>query len=417
MKPGLENITTLLKTLGNPHEKLRIVHLAGTNGKGSTAAFLFSILNQSGLRAGLYTSPHLIDFRERITLTDRRITRQEVLTLISSIKDVCRKNGLNAVTFFEFVTAAAFLFFARQQADPVIIETGLGGRYDATNVVLPLISVITSIGMEHRKYLGNTLMEIAEQKAGIIKRGVPVVCGARQKKVVARIDTLASASKSPFYQLGRDFHVRKKAPSVFIYKGLKGKPVNLLSGLKGDHQFRNASLAAVSAEMLCAQGYAVTDQHIAEGIARAAWPGRLETVAAQPLIVADGAHNPDGWRALKKALAGYFSFDRLIYVIGLLQDKDLKPLSTVLLKDAYSAVFCRPDIDRAAGKPFIEKHIVFSAKKRIYWKDTAAEALKLALQTASPRDLVCVTGSLFIVGEIKQYLSGTADNKNMRVAL
>ncbi len=417
IRPGLENITALLKELGNPHEKLKCIHVAGTNGKGSTSAFLFSILNNSGHNTGLYTSPHLIDFTERIALRDRYITRKETVSYVNKIMRICTLNGFNKITFFEFTTAMAFLFFADRQADPVIIETGLGGTYDATNVIKPILSIITSIGIEHKKILGGSLVKIAEQKAGIIKKGIPVVCGAKQNRVIEKIRSISEISESAFYQLGRDFSVRKLSAGVFAYKGFDGKTLRLISGLKGDHQFRNAAVAAAGANLLHQQGYAIDEKHIIKGTSDTLWHGRLETLSTDPLIVVDGAHNPDGWKALKKALNDYFSYNRIIFVIGILKDKDIKRLYSILVKDAFSAVFCKPDIDRAADKLFIQKHVVFSSKKRIYWEDNSFKAIEKAKKIAGIDDMICVTGSIFIAGEIKQYLNGQINAENMRVAM
>ncbi len=405
VKLGLKNISTLLECLGNPHKNLKCIHIAGTNGKGSTAAFLQSILMENGYRAGLYTSPHLIDFIERIRIDRKTISKAGVCGLTKNIRSICRKNGLEKITFFEFVTAMAFCWFAEQKVDVAILETGLGGTYDATNVVQPLLSIITSIGLDHQKYLGRTLAEIARDKGGIIKRRTPVVCGAEQSKIKELYGDICKSRQSPLHLCGRDFSYRRRSIARFSYAGPDLVIPDVQAGLLGAHQVRNATLAIAAAELLRLQGFSLEEQRICKGIARAFWPGRAEVINTHPTVILDGAHNPAAWKALKKTLLETYPDRRIIFIIGVLEDKPIGKLVNALHPIAHAMLFTKPDIHRAADRTFNEKFIRFSARKRVLWIANPLEALEKALAMASDDDIICVTGSLFVVGEIRQKFS------------
>ena len=404
IKLGLKNIQTLLSLLDNPHKKLRCVHIAGTNGKGSTAAFLQSILRHSGYRAGLFTSPHLVNFTERIRINEAEIPRTRVAQLVMQIRDICRKNSLESITFFEFITALAFMYFAEQEADPVVVETGMGGRLDATNVIHPLVTVITSISLEHQLYLGNTLGRIAGEKAGIIKRKIPLVTGAKQPAVIRILAGKCASVKAPLYVLGNDLRCRRTSPGTFDYSGLDTHLKNVQPGLIGDHQIRNAGLALGAAELLRRRKFTIPPQALKTGLFQAHWPGRLEVMQQKPAIVLDGAHNPEAWKALRSAVRKYFSFNRLIMVIGVMQDKDIARMIETLTPDAHTVIFCKPKMDRAAGKKNISRFAAAIPAKKTFWIEETAAAVSTALEMALPDDLICVTGSLFAVGEAREYL-------------
>ncbi|MEI6127260.1 MAG: folylpolyglutamate synthase/dihydrofolate synthase family protein [Pseudomonadota bacterium] len=405
IKLGLANITDLLKYLGNPQKKLRCIHVAGTNGKGSTCAFLVSILKKSGCRTGLYISPHLIDFTERIRINDTQIPGERVIQLTADIKRICEQHALHHITFFEFVTAMAFKYFEEEKADPVIVEVGMGGRYDATNVIKPLVSIITSISLEHQKYLGKTLSLIAGEKAGIIKKNAPVISGAHQARVHAIISQNCKIQGSPLYRLGADITYRKTGQGTFNYKGTTLQLSSLHAGLRGDHQIKNASLAVAAAELLRNSNYCISSQNIVDGISEAFWPGRIEVVREQPTVILDGAHNPEGWRVLKATLKKDFSYKRLILLLGIMEDKNIQQMLKILTPGAYAIIFCRPEMERAANKDLLEKFIRFSFRNRVFWIDTSKEALEKALSMAMRTDdLLCITGSLFLVGEIRELM-------------
>ncbi len=404
IKLGLSNITSLLNYLDNPHKMLRCIHIAGSNGKGSTGAFLQSILKHGGYRAGFFTSPHLIDFTERIRINDHKITHQRVVMLVKQIKSVCNRHFLKNITFFEFVTAMAFKYFEEEGADPVIVEVGMGGRYDATNVIKPLLSIITSISPDHQAYLGSTLREISLEKAGIIKRNVPVISGARQPSVNSFFEKRCKNMDSAFYQLGRDIRCRKIKPRVFSYQGFDLKLKNLQCGLFGDHQIRNASLAIAASEQLKNKNYQLSENDIITGIKKTVWHGRLEIIKKNPAVVLDGAHNPAAWRTLVKTIKTEFSTRRLFLMLGVMEDKDIRRMVNILTPYAYAVMFCRPMIWRAATKQHIEKFIRFSRHKNVFWCDNVSTAFGKTLKMASKQDIICVTGSLFVVGEVREYM-------------
>lgn len=416
IKLGLNNIRSLLKQLGDPQKRLRCIHIAGSNGKGSTAAFLLSILKHSGYKTGLYTSPHLIDFTERIRLNDREIQRAEVVRLTRKIRAICKRSGLNNITFFEFVTALAFKFFEQESADPVIVEVGLGGRFDATNVIKPLLSIVTSISMEHQLYLGRTLSDIAREKAGIIKKKVPVISAVQPPQARNYIRNKCNKLDSPLYQLGQDVASRKLSPAKFNYNGLHLHLKQLQCGLLGDHQIRNASLAITACEVLSDKNFHITAKGIAAGIQKTVWPGRLEIIRRNSNIVLDGAHNPAAWKALRKAIETYFQSKRIFLLLGVMDDKDISRMIHILAPLAYAIIFCRPNMERAAKKNLLEQRIHFSIKKKVFWVEKPSFAIDKALRMASKQDLICVTGSLFVVGEIRQYLT-QVENASGRIGM
>jgi len=401
IKPGLDNITALLNYLGNPHLKLRCVHVAGTNGKGSTCAFLASITQKNGYAPGMYTSPHLEDFTERIRISGKPVEKRSVVSFVQTVQKGMRENRLPRLTFFECATALAFAYFAQHKADPVIIETGMGGRFDATNVVRPLISVITTVSLEHQQYLGRTLSAIAGEKAGIIKPCCPVVCGALRAKALEVIKSKAAEKKAPLYMLGRDFSLSKTGRGIFFYSGLEIRHKKVFCGLRGDYQMHNASLAIAAAELLRHMGYALTTGGIAEGIKKAFWPGRLEIIGRRPVVLLDGAHNPEGWMALVRFIDDSLRPRRIIFLLGIMEDKNIERMLKILTPKAYAIIFCRPALQRAADKILIKKHISFSSRRRILWIQNPEDAFTHALAAAGPDDLVCVTGSLFLIGAVR----------------
>ncbi len=404
IKLGLSNIKTLLNLIGNPHKRLRCIHIAGTNGKGSTALFLQSMLQQAGYRAGLFTSPHLIDVTERIRINDTEIQKQRVVQLVKEIRQMCKEAALDAITFFEFITAMAFKYFAEQQADPVIVEVGMGGRLDATNIIAPLLSIITSISLEHQMYLGNTLRQIAGEKAGIIKKNTPLVTGVTQPVVIELFAGICRAAGSPMYRLGKEIKSTKTGPMLFNYRGFSGILQGLNPGLIGDHQIRNATMALAAAELLREKGYIIHAAHMYQGIKQARWPGRMEVMRQNPTVLLDGAHNPEAWQVLRKSLKEYFSYKRLFMVIGVMQDKDIARMIEILTPEAHTVIFCKPKMERAATRELLGKHVSFSPSKRVLWIEDSARAVERALATASADDLICITGSLFTVGEAREYL-------------
>ena len=299
MKFGLSKTENLLQAFGRPQDQLKLIHIAGTNGKGSVAAMAASIFSRAGYRVGLYTSPHLVDFRERFQINGRLIPPGETLDLIREVRE--RTNPEEPPTFFELVTAMALIYFARKKVDLAIIEVGLGGRLDATNIIRPRVTAITTLSLEHQEYLGNTLRQIAWEKGGIIKPGIPLVSGVTQPAAREVISRLCREKGAPLFLAGRDFQTRKIAGGRFNYTGFGKVYQGLRNKLLGPHQIRNAGLALSLVNLWPVEGKNLSEDSIREGLLRVNWPGRMEVWTERPRIVLDGAHNP----AAMKVLAEY----------------------------------------------------------------------------------------------------------------
>jgi dihydrofolate synthase/folylpolyglutamate synthase len=398
IKFGLTSISQLLTALGNPHHRIRCVHIAGTNGKGSTAAFIASILAVAGYKTGLYTSPHLISFTERITVNNRKISHSSVARLTGLIRDAA--SPLDSITFFECATAMAFLYFAEQKVDCAVIETGMGGRLDATNVIQPILSVITTISREHERYLGNTILKIAEEKAGIIKRNGVLLTAVRNAAVLQLFRKRCRNLKSAMFVLGRDFVLQPRPDNTLDYRGLSHDLQRLQLGLRGEHQLDNGALALAAAEVLGRNGFAITDAAVRRGLMTVSWPGRLETARCRPTVVFDGAHNPAAMRCLRKSILDGFEYDRVLLVLGIMHDKDIRTMLKEIVPIAGKVFLCRPRMDRAASTAELARMLKNSRVDYVEMV-SVGDALSRALREAHRRDLVCITGSLFTVGEAK----------------
>ena len=417
IKLGLENVSKLLSALGNPHTSLHCIHVAGSNGKGSTCAFLQAIFKHAGYATGLYTSPHLSDFTERIRINDAFISKLIVAELVADIKRICQKKSLHTITFFEFTTALAFLYFSRNSVDPVIVETGMGGAFDATNCITPVLTVITSISLEHQKYLGTTINAIASEKAGIIKPGIPLICGVRQKSVQKLFRNKCREAGAEFLRLDNDFMTRKNTSGGFTFEGRGVLLPDLQSGLAGAHQLDNAAVAIAGAYFMKKKGYSIENSAIRNGIQNVRWPGRLELLRSSPAVIADGAHNPEGWRALKKFITQRYSGKKQIFVLGIMQDKDIGGMLRILTEKAFAIIFCKPKIDRAAGYEILKNFISFSEQKKVFWFENSIDAYAKALCLAEKNDLLCITGSLFLVGELREIILKKTSKTSGRIAL
>jgi dihydrofolate synthase/folylpolyglutamate synthase len=405
IKLGLSTIRKILSGMGNPQDTYNCIHVAGTNGKGSVASSLASILNHAGYKAGLYTSPHLVHFNERIQINNRPISNSNVVASYNAIKNA--HHGEREPTFFEFATVMAFFEFARQKVDWAVIETGMGGRLDATNIIRPRVSIITNISVEHREYLGNTLEQISGEKAGIIKSRRPVITGIRQKKALAVIENKAAEKSAPLFRLGKDFKVRRNVSGTFSYYGIEANWQGLQTGLSGNHQVDNAALVLAACEILNQKGGKLSLDHIKAGLIKNRWPGRLEIVSTNPRIILDGAHNFIAARNLARFLAANYDKRKVTMVIGILDDKPYRAMLNCLLPTASHIILTRAKINRAMEPQKLE-----SIAKKIIPGVTIIPDVKLALEhaikTASPDDIICVAGSLYVVGEAKEALDGSA---------
>jgi dihydrofolate synthase/folylpolyglutamate synthase len=395
IKFGLSKTSNILKAFGNPHRGQRYVHIAGTNGKGSVAAMVESILRTSGLKVGFYCSPHLVRFTERFRVNGQEIPTEAAATLVEELKAVM--DPTQPPTFFEVTTAMGLIYFAREKVDIAVIEVGMGGRLDATNVIRPGVSVITNISLDHQAFLGSSLTEIAREKAGIIKRGIDLVTAATQPSVLGIFRKVCKDKKAPFWRVGRDIRYRA-AGSKISYYGFKRKLKDLELGLAGRYQHRNAALALSVIELLERRGLRVSEEHIREGLKNAYWPGRLQVVSREPLLILDGAHNPGAIRSLSQAIRGGFRYKRLILVLGVMADKDVRSILRGIVPMADSVVYTRPEYYRAAAPETLMQE-ASSLGKPGEIQPTLAKALRKARNMADREDLILVTGSLFTVGE------------------
>lgn len=417
---GLKNITRLLQLLDNPHQKFNSIHITGSNGKGSTAAFVSSILLNgsniwnTSIKVGLYISPHLLSFTERISINNIPISEEKVAEIMSLIVPILEKNWTNKQnhpTYFEVATALAFYYFAQENIDIAVLEVGLGGRLDATNVVTPLVSCITNVELEHVGVLGETLTDIAYEKAGIIKQGVPVVTASTQQEALDVIKMVCKQKNSLLYYVNEDkdstsdIRFKIEGPNKFTISGLRNVYPNIQTKLLGYHQMINASTAIGIVELI--ESVNISIDSIKKGLSEARWQGRMELISKDPLIILDGAHNPAGAIALRRTLQERFSEYNLIFVIGILNDKDVRNIAKELLCNNNSileVIITQPQSERAFSTEAIEKE-VSAYTSSIITKPTVSSALEYARQIAltanakNIKTLICVTGSLYTIAE------------------
>ncbi len=395
IRPGLGPVRGLLKRLGNPQDRFRSLLVGGTNGKGSIAATLAAVLHAAGYRVGLYTSPHLVDFRERIRVDGVQITEDALRRLIRQVRGA----GGGPVTYFEFATALAFLHFARSRVEWAVLEVGMGGRLDATNVVRPELSVISNIAIDHAEFLGPRLADIAREKAGIIRRGGVCVTAVKQASARAVIEGVCRERKARLLRVGREIRIRAGRNNLFDIRcpGLELK--DLATALKGPHQRENAACALGAVGILRGRGVAIGDEAVRKGLSSVRWEGRLEVVHERPTVLLDGAHNPAGAAALRRALAE-FRYRRLLLVLGILADKDWRSMVRRLVLPAQQVIMTRPPEERALPPE------VLAAEAKRYGRGAEVEenprkAVRKALAAAGRDDLVCVAGSLYLVGAVR----------------
>jgi len=396
----LHRVERALSLFGHPERCYRAFHIAGTNGKGSTAAMLHRILAAQGYRAALYTSPHLVSFTERIRVGDEEISQEEVVELAEEIKSRSAGAGVS-LTFFEFVTVMALVHFARRKVDVAVVEVGLGGRLDATNLVLPAVSVITTISKDHEAYLGSDLLSIAREKGGIIKKDVPVVCGSLSPEVGALLSRMAAAQGSPGYFLGADFSFALKDDGLFDYKGLKWNLSDLSLALRGRYQRSNAALALGALE-IAAQDFPVDEAAVRDGLRTVSWPGRLEVVRDRPLVILDGAHNGEGVRALAGEIREFRGLKKIKILFAAMEDKDWPYMLGELAAVASEVFLTRVSIQRSADPWKIGAAL--GAKIPFTVIEEPARALRSLLERASPEDVILVAGSLYLLGEVRPLL-------------
>jgi len=410
----LKRVKRILKLLGDPHEGIKAIHIAGTKGKGSTAVFISSILRVAGFKIGLYTSPHLHDFRERIKVNGRSINKKDLVSLTRHLKGVIDRyinKNKDLPTFFEVYTILAFCYFRLKRIDLMVIEAGLGGRLDATNVIKPLVCVITPISYEHMDKLGRTLSKISQEKAGIIKRGTIVISATQPKTVLDVIKETARKKRARLYIVGKDilFETNKinAEYQLFTVQGIFARYCRLKTFLLGKHQLINAASGIGTVEALRFYNININSSAIKKGINKARWAGRMEKVSERPLIILDGAQNKASALALKSAIQTIFNYKRLILVLGIFRDKDIKGICSELERISDRIILTQTAHPRAASVAYLKRFI--SNGKVVHTRENLRDAIELALRKAKNEDLILVTGSLFTVGEARAIIKASKD--------
>ncbi len=412
IKPGLDNSIALLNQLGNPQLAFASLHVAGTNGKGSVCAMLDSVLRQAGFRVGLYTSPHLIRFNERIRVNGEMISDEELAAVFNDMAAPAAAVSAEGreLTFFEFTTALAFEYFKRKNVQLAVVETGMGGRLDSTNVVIPLASIITRIGLDHTAYLGNTLTAIAGEKAGIIKAGRPVICGATPDEAKAVIRAVAGGKKAPWLDAAESVSVRR------VSQNLSGQKVSITSGdvdygtvsltFLGKHQLENVATVVSTLEALAdCSPIKIPVEVVRKGLASARWPGRLDVLSQEPPTILDGAHNPDGAQALAVALKDLVKKKKVGLVWGMCDDKDALGFAKAMGATVKRCWIVPINSERNANPAKL------SQIARTGGWDTTICSIPEALQQAKDWAIenagaICVAGSLFLAGEVLEHVKG-----------
>lgn len=408
IKLGLENSLRLMDILGNPHESFHSIHIAGTNGKGSTSAMIASMLKENGFRVGLYTSPHLVSFTERIKVNGVPISEYDVIRLVAYIRNAIAHTDIKP-TFFEFATAMAFFYFASEKIDWAVVEVGMGGRLDATNVLTPKICVITNISLDHTEFLGKSIPEIAFEKAGIIKAGVPVVTATTQPDALKVIKERAESSNSQVHLYGKDFKsILASMDSIHIefdYMGYKDYS-NLCLPLTGRHQLPNTSIAIRVCEILTKKGFPVYEDAIYKGLSTLNFEGRLECVSQSPYILLDGAHNPEAAEALAITMKELFPEGKVILIAGIMKDKDIEGILKPLTNISQTVILTKPIGERAASPEKLKECVknLHCSEPVLLTSSTVSEALELAKRLWKEGDVILVTGSFYTTGEAKEAL-------------
>ncbi|HEY8875467.1 MAG TPA: folylpolyglutamate synthase/dihydrofolate synthase family protein [Desulfosporosinus sp.] len=410
---GLGRIQELLKRLGNPEKALRVIHVGGTNGKGSTTVMIARILQEAGYTVGAFTSPHMHDWRERMVINGQMISKEKVIKAIRDVRphlEAMVTEGFEHPTEFEVSTALAFLYFAEEKVDFALIEVGLGGAIDSTNVVSPLISVLTNIGMDHMDYLGQDLISIAKVKAGIIKPNSLVVTASVDPDVIDVFREQAKALNVPLWLVGEDVRWKStwsgELEQEFDLQGINTQYLKLRLSLIGFHQLRNAATAVTVCELLQNKfGAQIPEEAIYAGLREVKWPGRLELLSQKPKIILDGAHNTDGAQALAQALPLY-TRDHLILCLGMLADKEREKVVQLLVPLADEIIITRPNSPRAGDWRALGS-LAEQYGRPVTCLEDPKEAVLFALSRLTGNDMLCVTGSIYMLADARQALIDT----------
>ncbi|MCR1900292.1 bifunctional folylpolyglutamate synthase/dihydrofolate synthase [Irregularibacter muris] len=410
-RAGLENMKILMELLDNPQENLKIIHIAGTNGKGSISSMIHSVLKEQGYKVGLFISPYLEEFTERIQINGKHIPRQDLADIAYRVQQKVEKMvsmGLQHPIEFEIVTAIGLIYFAQQQVDFVVLEVGLGGRLDATNIISASeVSIITAIGVDHRAQLGNTLKEIAGEKAGIIKKNGWVVTSPQRPEVAKVIREKASEESADLLSVEKNaIEILESSlqGQIFSYQGLRLHLPRIEISLLGQHQIYNAATALMAIEVLIEKGYLLSNESVLQGLKKARWPGRFEVISKEPYIILDGAHNVDGAKAFAKAMKNYFPHRKITLMIGILKDKEIEKILREILPLGDKIIAIPIDNPRAISPEELEG-IVKKIKSKI--KCSSMDSIAQAIQWAKERpsqEVIAFTGSLYMLGEVHKMM-------------
>ena len=408
---SLRHVEELLHRMSDPHLTAKTVHIAGTKGKGSVAAMIAQVLEASGYRTGLYTSPHLHSLRERIRVDDGLISEEEFAALMAELKPFIEEMNCDSLyrqfTFFEALTVLAFVYFEKRQADFQVLEVGLGGRLDATNVAKPEVCIITPISLDHTEILGDSLEKIAYEKAGIIKPGSLMVMSPQPQGVTSIISDVCYKQGVKLVQVGRDITWRRISGDFYhqslIVKGEMGDH-HLTIPLLGDYQIENAATAVAALEILASLGFDIVAEDIAQGLARVEWPGRFQILNHQPMVLVDGAHNVASMKRLAESIKGYFHYGKNFLIFGTSCDKDIPGIVKELVPLSPRVIVTYSSHPRAASPSTVAAEFIrWDIKPKI--AENVPQALSQTLSVANKEDLICVTGSLFLVAEALNYFS------------
>lgn len=411
-KLDLSRISEILKRLGDPQDKIKVIHVAGTNGKGSVSSMLTQILMDAGYKTALYTSPHLERYNERYKINNIEISNEDFAEYIEKIKfyaDEMEKEEIGRPTVFEQLTAVAFLYFADKNVDYAVIEVGLGGRFDATNVVKePILSIITSISFDHTEFLGNTIESIAFEKGGIIKEGCPVVLYRQDKRVFDVISKLCIERNAELYYNSVSEIKTIKSDingSIISIKNDIFDINNIFLPLIGEYQLKNCETAVLAAVVLRKYGINISDENILKGIADTKWNGRMEVCSKEPLVVIDGAHNADGVYMLAESVKKYFKDKKIVLLMGVLGDKEYDKMASEIVPLVHTAVITEPDSDRALSAEGFKK-VVSRYCENVYSIGDIKEAYDFALSLTDKDDVLLCAGSLYLIGRLRTIIMG-----------
>ena len=404
---GLERTERLLDILGNPHKKIKCIHVAGTNGKGSTTSIITSILMEEGFKVGMYTSPYLEEFEERIQINRENIKKEELAFYMKDVKkavDEVINEGYSHPTEFEIITCLMFLYFYVKKVDYAVIEVGLGGRLDSTNVIKPLVSVIASISLDHTNILGSSLKEIAREKGGIIKEDIPLVLYPQEEEALNELKNIAEEKNSKIYKVKKDdgelLDIIKERDYYQKIK-IKGELDIYYLNLKllGEHQILNCALAVKTVEVLSKlEGFKINN--LKKGVENAKWKGRLEVLNKKPTVVIDGAHNIQGIKSLTRNVTKYFKYNNLYLLIGILADKQVEEMINEIAPLSKKIIALTPNSDRAELSSELKKEIE-KVNNNVESFESYEDAFKSILKLAKEDDLILVTGSLYMIGEMR----------------